>query len=125
MANSEDDKEALIERFARAVRDGRERAGMSQAALAEAVESSLDHIGKLERGRYLPGLLVAHQLIKTLGLDANALLDAEPRTRKVSRQRLEKEAAIIRLIEALDARTLDTAIELIEVLASRARRERR
>ncbi len=125
MADSEDDKEALTERFARAVKDARERTGMSQAALADAVGASLDHVGKLERGKYLPGLQVARQLIKTLGLDANALLNAQPRTRKASRQRLEKEAAMIRLIEALDDRTLDIAIELIEVLASRARRERR
>jgi ribosome-binding protein aMBF1 (putative translation factor) len=125
MADSEDDKEALTERFARAVKDARERAGMSQAALAEAVSSSLDHIGKLERGKYLPGLQVARQLIKTLGLDANALLDAKPRKRKASRQRLEKEAAMLRLIETLDDRSLDTATDLLEVVASRARRERR
>ena len=125
MADSQDDKEALTQRFARAVKDARERAGMSQAALAEAVGSSLDHIGKLERGKYLPGLLVARQLIKTLNIDANSLLSTEPRTRKASRQRLEREASMMRVVETLDDQTLGTALDLIEVLASRTRRDRR
>lgn len=125
MADGNDDQQELTERFAGAVRNARERAGMSQAALAEAVGSSLDHIGKLERGKYLPGLLVAHHLIKTLGLDANALLNAKPRQRKASRQRLDREAALVNLVEGLDDRTLETVVLLVEVLASRSRRDRR
>ena len=89
------DGDDLPARFALAVKGARERAGMSQAALAEAVGASLDHVGKLERAKYLPGLGVAAKLIVSLGLDANELLRAEPRRRKASRSRLEAEASPI------------------------------
>ena len=125
MANHEKHKQALVERFAFAVRDARETSGLSQAELAEKIGASLDHVSKLEREKYLPGLAVAAELIRVLELDANALLLAEPRLRKVTRKRMDMEAEGIRLIAALDDKMLETAVELIGVLAAKAGRSRK
>lgn len=121
MADEDTEKSALADRFARAVKSARELKGMSQAALANKIGASLDHVSKLERAKYLPGLMVAAELIKVLELDANALLDAQPSQRKVSRRRLDVEAELARLAEALDDRTLGTAVALVAVLAARAK----
>jgi transcriptional regulator with XRE-family HTH domain len=45
---------ALRDELGRAIRSERERRGMSQSALAEAVGVSLQSIGKIERGRSAP-----------------------------------------------------------------------
>jgi ribosome-binding protein aMBF1 (putative translation factor) len=111
----------LKHRFALAVKRAREFNGLTQQELADKVDASLNHIGKLERGRYLPGLEVAAKLIGVLGIDANSVLAVRPATRAVSHSRLEDEAELQRLAETLDDRTICTAIELVTVLAKQRR----
>ena len=117
MAELDTTTDPLPARFARVVKDARERSGLSQAALAEQIGASLDHISKVERGKYAPSLVMAARLIRALKLDANALIEAQPTDRSASRRRLDAEAALMRLAEGLDDRTLDTAIALVRVLA--------
>lgn len=121
MADEDSETDELTKRFALAIKDARERNGMSQQALAFQIGVSLDHVSKLERSKYLPGLDVAARLVRALGVDANKLLGAQPATRTASRYRLEAEAELLRLAESLDEKTLRTAIELVEVLARRGK----
>ena len=125
MAQNDKHTQTLTDRFAFAVRDARETANLSQAELADLIGASLDHVSKLERGKYLPGLAVAAQLIRALRLDANVLLSAEPHVRKVARKRQDAEAELMRLAIGLDDKTLETSIELIAVLAAKTGRGRK
>jgi ribosome-binding protein aMBF1 (putative translation factor) len=59
MANAHCDREALRERFARAVTGERERRGLSQSDLAELVDVSVDHISKIEGQVYQPSFEMA------------------------------------------------------------------
>jgi DNA-binding XRE family transcriptional regulator len=121
MAEVDNSADDLKNRFALAVKRARELNGLTQQELADLVGASLNHIGKLERGKYLPGLQVAAKLICALGIDANGMLAVQPAVRGVSRHRLDDEAELQRLAETLDDRTIRTAIELVAVLAKRGR----
>ena len=94
---------------------------MSQAELAERVSVSIDHVSKIERLVYAPSLEMAARFVRALELDANDLIEAKPSSRKVSRRRLETEAALQRLVEKLDERTLDAALDIVGALAKHAR----
>ena len=107
----------LSERFARAVLDARERRGWSQAELAERLGVSLNHVSKLEREVYAASFEIAARLIIELDLDANALIRTKPATRSVSKKRRDAEGRIIRIIEGLDDRTVDTAEEILVALS--------
>jgi ribosome-binding protein aMBF1 (putative translation factor) len=111
--------EPVSERFARAVIDARERRGLSQAELAERIGVSLNHVSKLEREVYSASLEMAARFIVELDLDANELVRAKPSARNVSKKRREIEGEIIRLIEGMDERMLDRALEISTALAKR------
>ena len=122
MAGSRKKIEPLSERFARAVLDARERRGLSQAELADRIGVSLNHVSKLEREVYSASFEMAARFMIELDMDANALIGAKPTPRAVSKKRREIEAQIIRLIEGMDERTLDVALEVLMVLARPTRK---
>ena len=122
MAGSRKKIEPLSERFARAVLDARERRGLSQAELADRIGVSLNHVSKLEREIYSASFEMAARFIIELDMDANALIGASPATRVLSKKRREIEGQIVRLIEGLDDRTLDTAMEILMALARQPRK---
>ena len=117
MAASRKKIEPLSERFARAVLDARERRGLSQAELADRIGVSLNHVSKLEREVYSASFEMAARFIIELDMDANALIGAKPTLRAVSKKRREIEGQIVRLIEGIDEKTLDTALEILTALA--------
>jgi transcriptional regulator with XRE-family HTH domain len=122
MAGNRKKIEPLSERFARAVLDARERRGLSQAELADRIGVSLNHVSKLEREVYSASFEMAARFILELGMDANALIGAKPATRAVSKKRREVEGQIVRLIEGLDDKTLDTAMEILTALMRQSRK---
>lgn len=119
MAKTAKNTEEVPARLARAIKDSRERRGWSQAKLAELVDVSVDHVSKIERQVYQPSLEMAARFIVALELDANALINAKPVGRNVSKKRLETEAAAVRALETLNDKSLDTAAEILAVLARR------
>jgi transcriptional regulator with XRE-family HTH domain len=122
MAGSKKKIEPLSERFARAVLDARERRGLSQAELADRIGVSLNHVSKLEREVYSASFEMAARFIVELDMDANQLIGAKPAKRAVSKKRREIEGQIVRLIEGLDDRTLDTASEILTALERQSRK---
>lgn len=121
MADVDNSDTDLTARFGLAVKDARERASLTQQQLAHQAGASLNHIGKIERGKYLPGLHVAARIIVVLGIDANKLFGTKVQRRKASRRRLQDEAELIQVIEQLDDKALATAAELVAVLAKRGK----
>ena len=125
MADAHSDNiDDLKTRFAVAVKDARERHGYTQEVLAGRIDASLDHVSKIERGKYLPGLAVAAHIIRVLAIDANKLLGVQLTVRPVSQHRLEVENELMRSLGGLDDKTLQTAVELVQVLAKRAKPNR-
>lgn len=62
------------EQFAETVRENRKMAGLSQAALAEAVGVSTETISRLERGAFEPSLSTACAVAAVLGKSLDALI---------------------------------------------------
>lgn len=60
--------------FSRYVLENRERLGLKQQQVADAVSTSLRWIQKIEKGEKLPGFFLAVRLILLLEIDMNAFL---------------------------------------------------
>lgn len=67
----------------RRVRQARERAGFTQAALAEAAGVTDETISRLERGAYEPALSTIVAVVEALGLDLDTVV--RPRQARVDR----------------------------------------
>jgi transcriptional regulator with XRE-family HTH domain len=103
---------AIRQAFARNLAHHRQRLGLTQAKLAEAVDSSPSYIGHLERGEREPSLLTIEELCRALGIQAGELF--VERQSKEDREALDRE-----LTELLRDRTLDD-LRLITRLARAA-----
>jgi transcriptional regulator with XRE-family HTH domain len=104
----------IAARFAAAVRAARRHRGLSQLALAEKIEGSVDAISAIERCVNTPSLETAAALVRVLQIDANAIFGAAPRAGALSPKRLTREFALQRLAEQVD----DTGLELILAMAA-------
>jgi transcriptional regulator with XRE-family HTH domain len=74
MAGSADDLLALVGNRIRVARD---RKGLSQAALSEAVGVQPDSIGRMERGKRWPTLQTLSLIADALGIPLGDLLDRD------------------------------------------------
>ncbi len=104
----------IAERFAAAVRAARKSRGLSQLALADRIDASVDAISAIERGVNTPSLETAAALVRELRIDANAIFGALPRADPPSVKRLTQEATLQRLSEQLD----DAGVALLQELAT-------
>lgn len=66
--------ESLGQRIGRQIREHRQRARVTQLALAERVGLSLDHVSLVERGRRAPSLDALERFARALGADPADLL---------------------------------------------------
>lgn len=95
--------------FGERVRITREMCGYSQAALAEKIDMSTNHISAIERGIYEPRVDTLMRLATALGKSADYLLlgvidDKSPLSqmfRRVSRLPEEEQERFLEYIEAL------------------------
>lgn len=69
-----EEKHTLARTFGLVLREQRERAGLSQEALAEKAELHRTYVGLLERGKRGPTLDAAYRLSLALGLSLTALV---------------------------------------------------
>jgi transcriptional regulator with XRE-family HTH domain len=67
---------ALRDELGRAIRTERERRGLSQSALAEAVGVSLQSIGKIERGRSAPSFDTLEAIARELAVPVRDFFSA-------------------------------------------------
>jgi transcriptional regulator with XRE-family HTH domain len=70
------DRKAISEQFGRFLYEARERAGLSQCALAKRVSVHQRDVSRLEKGRHCPRLDTALRLMEGVGADPLELLEA-------------------------------------------------
>ena len=110
----------ITSEVAKRIRQARERAGLTQAQLAEAAGLSDESVSRIERGTYEPALssMVAMAEVLGVGLDSLCGLGGgRVRRRSVAappvNRRLQERAALV------DARTARVLLKLIDLLPSR------
>jgi transcriptional regulator with XRE-family HTH domain len=103
--------------LARRLRSARERAGMSQRALARGICTPA-YVSRLEKGERIPSLQLLRRLASRLGADADELASGLPRA---ARDPLLDAALALALGETLEAEKLFTAALDPEDRALRAR----
>lgn len=65
---------ALVLNFGLAIRQLREKQGLSQEKLSELSELNRSYVGEVERGRAIASIVTAHKLAHALNVDVAALL---------------------------------------------------
>lgn len=88
------------------VKIARQRAGLSQEALAERIEKSRETISILERGEGLAALDILDRLAEELGVETEFFVASFDSERTVSRSRQELELKILGAISNLSDRDL-------------------
>ena len=103
--------------FAVAVRAARKRNSLTQLALAEKAELSLDVVSAIEREVNVPTIVTAAKLIHALGIDAGTVFKGGPSARAVTTRRRDSEAEVVRVMEGLDDRGLALLLKLAAAVA--------
>lgn len=109
----------LKEKIAARVRTLRDARGLSQEQLAELIDRSVDTISNIERAKSEPGLETILLAARALNVPLLELIGEEAKkTDPVREQRITQALSIVR---GLDARTLETAVEMLQVLERHGR----
>jgi transcriptional regulator with XRE-family HTH domain len=95
----------------------RDRAGLSQAELAERIGKHEDSISNIERGTVLPTIRTLLDLAEALDLAVQELLPVKAPPSKQSRTRLRLEAEIRELLRDLPDKRLEVARDQIALIA--------
>lgn len=69
---------AIPERIARRIRQSRIQHGMTQQALAEAVNAAVETVSRWESGKLSPSLPMLYKLAKVLNVEVEALVGKGP-----------------------------------------------
>lgn len=97
------------------VRDARKAVGLTQDALAERLDRTVESISNLERGKSLPNLEGLAAIAHELGLRVSDLL-ADIEAESVDRERVGLESRAMAAIRALDNTRLKIAVKQLEAL---------
>lgn len=101
------------------VKAARQKLGLTQEQLAEAIEKTVETISNIERGHSLTSIetlqLISHRLKVPLAEFFEGLENARPNHRR----RVELEQKMRLLVESLPDQDAELALNLIEVLARR------
>jgi transcriptional regulator with XRE-family HTH domain len=101
------------------IREIRRERGLTQEALAEQVERSVDAISALERGLVLPGFETLERLAAVLGVSLADFFDA-PADAQESDKRTQLRARLAALVQKLPDDQLALAVDQVAVLAAAA-----
>ena len=99
--------------FGRQLRDARRARGITQSALAERIDRSLEMVGRLERGEIAPSFETIERIVKELEVPPVFLFGGESGFRTDS-SKILREA--VDVIYQLDERDLERAIRLLRAL---------
>jgi DNA-binding XRE family transcriptional regulator len=105
----------ITEKLAEKVRELRQKKGLTQAQLAEAVDVTNETISRLERGAYEPALSTAVSVAKTLGINLTDLTAAPEKVSAVS----PVLRRITQQLSRLDGRAHSAILSVVELLAER------
>lgn len=105
--------EDLKRRVGKRLRALRERRGLTQEQLAEAVDCSVDTVGNIERGRTIAALETLDRLSRHLAVPISDFFDDGI---PMSPTRAGTEAQIRDVLRTLNDREAEAALRLIETL---------
>jgi len=97
------------------IREARKAAGLTQDALAERLDRTVESISNLERGKSLPSLEGLAAIARELGLRLSDLV-ADIEAGSADREQLELESRAMAAIRALDKPRLRIAVKQLEAL---------
>ena len=93
----------------------RKKRGLSQEALAEAIERSTDTVSNIERGFSSTRIETMYRIANVLGVTMAELFDVGP-PRPIDRERRKLAEQLLELIGAEDRETIDAIIAQAEIL---------
>lgn len=105
----------LEKRIGASVAAAREKAGLSQAQLAERVPLHETSLSNIERGEKLPTIRTLLQIAEALGQPVHNLLPVSAAP-PLSRKRVKREAEIRELVGSMSDKTLDVAYDILAAL---------
>ncbi|MFP5514655.1 MAG: helix-turn-helix domain-containing protein [Alphaproteobacteria bacterium] len=98
------------------VKAGRQRCGLTQEQLADAVGKAVETISNIERGALLTGIDTLQRIAGVLDVSMVYFFEGVSDDPSVSRVRLERELRLQSIAQRLSDRDLYLAISIIEVL---------
>lgn len=105
----------LEKRIGASVAAAREKAGLSQAELAERVSLHETSLSNIERGEKLPTIRTLLKLADALGQPVHNLLPVGAAS-PLPRKRIKREAEVKELVGAMSDKTLDVAYDVLAAL---------
>lgn len=112
---------SLKKRVGLRIRQIRKQRGLTQEALAERSDRSVDGISALERGLVLPGLETLERLAEVLDVPLSDFFDGPDNE---SRERANLRARLAALVGELPDDALAIAVDQVAVLAKASSRKR-
>lgn len=101
--------DVAVQRFARALREVRQRRGLTQVALAERIGSTEQYVSRLEKAKVAPGIDLVSRLAVALGATLHDLLPlGDPPDERAT---LLAEAQ--RLFDSVTASASDSSLDLL------------
>lgn len=107
------------DRVALRIKTIRKRRGMTQEQLAEQIERTADAVSQLERGRSLPSFETLERLAVALDVPIRDFFDTDGDDGQTNPRRGKLMTTLLYLARNLSDKELQTAVQLIEVIASK------
>lgn len=99
------------------VKAARQKVGLTQEELAEAIDKTVETISNIERGHSLTSIETLQLISDRLGVPLAALFEGLEKGRLNHRRRAELDQKIELLLESLPDKDAELALELVEALA--------
>lgn len=115
------DMRALAQQLGRRIATLRKQAGLSQQALAEAVGTAVQVIGRIERGAGAPSIERLQEIADALHVEPRELFEFERVEDERTEAAVERAAVLLRRLSAEDA---ELVVGMMEGLGRRLRRDR-
>ena len=109
------DRSELKRRYGRRVQELREAKGLTQEQLATRIARSVDTLSNIERGVNATRIETAFALASQLGVPLHALFELDDAPREIAPGLRPEVAAIMALLQGVEAGTLAQLRDLIEV----------
>ena len=103
------------------VKAARQKLGLTQEQLAEAIDKTVETISNIERGHSLTSIETLQVISNQLKVPLAALFEGLEKGRLNHRRRAELDQKMELLLESLPDQDAELALELVEVLARHRR----